>query len=94
MGMRLGISCQAKDRDINRENIIFIDSVNTTSRHVVFEQGERTAPSPLRPLGHRPIDPLTQLPNSNPIPSHLIHLRGGGGDDGISDQPAANPTER
>lgn len=51
MGMRLGISCQAKDRDINRENVIFIDSVNTTLRHVVCEQGGHTAPSPLRPLG-------------------------------------------
>lgn len=37
----------AKDEDMYREIAFFIDSVKGTLRHLVFEQGRRTAPRPL-----------------------------------------------
>lgn len=40
----------AKDEDIYREFAFFIDSVKGTLRHLVFEQGRRTAPRPLSPV--------------------------------------------
>ena len=69
--LEFGQAFEAKDRDMYGEFANFIDSVNTTLQHLVFEQGERTAPLPVPPPGQRTMDTrfLTILH------SHLFHGR-------------------
>ena len=48
----------AKDEDMYREIAFFIDSVKGTLRHLVFEQGRRTAPQPLPAAPPAPAAPV------------------------------------